>query len=252
MSTVIARRRRVGVLPLVIGIAWILALLAEASGRSDGFHHDHLLREGTPGLAALALFALAWQVHIAAMMLPSSMSLITLFGRAAAAQPRARLAGAAFIGGYAVVWTLFGLLALIGDALLHQVVHRSAWLEARPGLLMGGALLLAGGFQFSELKDRCLTECRHPAAFLQRYYRRGVGEAFKLGKRHGLSCLGCCWALMILMFAVGIANFLWMAPLALLMAAEKILPRGRLLVRPVGAALLIAGAAVISTALIPG
>lgn len=246
------RRARVAVLPVVIGTAWMLAIFAQASGRGHSIHHDELLGHGAPNLAPLMLFAAAWQLHIAAMMLPSSMPLIELFGRAARGQPRPGLARAAFVGGYAIVWTLFGAFALAGDSIVHQAVHRTPWLAGRPELLMGGSLLLAGAFQFSRLKDRCLTECRHPAAFIQRYYRRGLGEALKLGTRHGISCLGCCWALMVLMFAVGIANLLWMAPLALLMAAEKTWRRGQLLVRPAGAALLIAGAAVISEGLISG
>lgn len=245
------RRVRVGVLPVVIAAAWMLAIFAQASGQGHSIHHDELLGHGTPDPAALVLFAAAWQVHVAAMMLPSSMPLIELFGRAAGGQPRPRVARVAFVGGYAVVWTLFGAFALVGDSIVHQLVHGVPWLAERPELLMGGALLFAGAFQFSRLKDRCLTECRHPAAFIQRYYRRGVDQAFKLGTRHGVSCLGCCWALMILMFAVGIANLLWMAPLALLMAAEKTWSRGHLLVRPVGGALLIAGAAVISAAVNP-
>lgn len=246
------RRARAGVLPLVIGLAWVLAISAQASGHGRSIHHDHLVGRGAAELAALALFGAAWQVHVAAMMLPSSMPMIELFERAAAGQPRPRLAASAFVGGYMLVWTVFGALALAGDSVLHQVVHRATWLQAHPEIMMGGALLLAGAFQFSKLKDRCLTECRHPAAFLQRYYRRGVVEALRLGTRHGVSCIGCCWALMVLMFAVGIANLLWMAPLALLMAAEKTFSNGQKLVRPAGAALLIAGVGVISLALVPG
>jgi predicted metal-binding membrane protein len=252
MSTAILRRTRVGVLPVVIGLAWVLAAITQASGTGHSISHDNLVGDGAPGLAALALFAAAWQAHVAAMMLPSSMPMIELFGRAASGQRRPRLAASVFVGGYAFVWTVFGVVALAGDSVLHQVVHRSAWLEAHPELLMGGALVLAGAFQFSDLKDRCLTECRHPAAFLQRYYRRGLDEAFRLGMRHGVSCLGCCWALMILMFAVGIANLLWMAPLALLMAAEKTWSQGQMLVRPVGAVLLIAGTGLITATVMPG
>ncbi|HZK52255.1 MAG TPA: DUF2182 domain-containing protein, partial [Actinomycetota bacterium] len=83
------------------------------------------------------------------------------------------------------------------------------------------ALALAGLFQFSNLKDRCLRECRHPGPFLLRHYRRGPGAAVELGLRHGLFCLGCCWALMLLMFAVGVANLTWMAVLTALMVYEK-------------------------------
>jgi predicted metal-binding membrane protein len=106
--------------------------------------------------------------------------------------------------------------------------------------------VLAGAFQFSKLKDRCLDHCRHPALFLLRHYRRGVGAGFRLGAFHGLFCLGCCWALMLVMFAVGIANLAWMAPLALLMLYEKAGRHGRRVVRPVGVLLIGLGIAFFS------
>ena len=96
----------------------------------------------------------------------------------------------------------------------------------------------AGAFQFSSLKDRCLDQCRHPAAFLLRHYRRGAGEAFRLGRDHGLFCLGCCWALMLLMFAAGVANLMWMGLLTAVMVYEKVGRHGRRLAPIVGAALL--------------
>jgi predicted metal-binding membrane protein len=122
---------------------------------------------------------------------------------------------------YGVIWTAFGVLAFAGDAVVHQIEHDWAWLHERPHVIAGATLLLAGAFQFSDLKDRCLRQCRHPALFLQHHYQRGVGAAFALGRRHGLFCVGCCWALMLVMFAVGIANLAWMAPFALIMLYEK-------------------------------
>jgi predicted metal-binding membrane protein len=89
-------------------------------------------------------------------------------------------------------------------------------------VVAAATLGLAGAFQLSTLKDRCLTACRHPAAYLLRHYRRGHGAAFRLGWGHGLWCLGCCWALMLVMFAVGVADLRWMAALTALMAYEKI------------------------------
>jgi predicted metal-binding membrane protein len=229
-----------------IGAAWGLAVFVEATGRSAELHHHHLVEGGPPPWAALALFIVAWQVHVAAMMLPSSLPLITLFERAAASQPNPRRVRAAFLGGYAAVWTAFGAAALAGDVWVHRVVDAWPWLQARSSLIGGGVLLVAGAFQFSSLKDRCLDECRNPAAFLVRYYGRGARAAFRLGRRHGMFCLGCCWALMLVMFAVGIANLAWMAPLALLMVVEKAAPSGRRAVRPAGLALLALGALVVA------
>jgi predicted metal-binding membrane protein len=105
--------------------------------------------------------------------------------------------------------------------LLHRVEDSSAWLSARPWLIPASVLALAGLFQFSSLKDRRLQECRHPGPSLLRHYRRGPGATLELGLRHGLFCLGCCWALMLLMFAVGVVNLTWMAALTALMVYEK-------------------------------
>jgi hypothetical protein len=107
------------------------------------------------------------------MMLPSSLPFIRLFARASSSWPRAGLAMAAVIGGYSAVWTGFGVLAFLGDVIVHELVHHSAWLDQRSWLIAGGVLALAGAFQFSSLKDACLRECRSPATYLFRHFRRG-------------------------------------------------------------------------------
>jgi predicted metal-binding membrane protein len=96
-------------------------------------------------------------------------------------------------------------------------------------------------FQFSDLKDRCLRECRHPGPFLLQHYRRGAAGAFALGRRHGLFCLGCCWALMLVGFAVGVASLWWMAALTAVMVYEKTGRSGDQAVAPIGIALIVAG-----------
>lgn len=101
---------------------------------------------------------------------------------------------------------------------------------------------LAGLAQFSPLTRRCLRACRDPRAFLCRYYRRGVAASWVLGVRHGLFCLGCCWGLMLLMFAVGVGSLWWMVALTAVMVIEKTHPRGTALITPVGVVLLAAGA----------
>jgi predicted metal-binding membrane protein len=209
------------VIPTAIAGAWLAVVAAHASGGGAMLDHDRLGHGGLPLAAALGLFLLAWQLMVVAMMLPSSLPMLRLFRIASAGQDHRGAVLAAFLAGYALVWTAFGALAFTGDLALHRLVQRVPWLQARPWLLAGGALALAGAFQFSALKDRCLDVCRHPAVFLQRHYRRGVGQAFRLGSGHGLFCLGCCWALMLLMFAVGMANLVWMAVLAAVMAYEK-------------------------------
>jgi predicted metal-binding membrane protein len=232
--------------PVAVAVvaAWALALGAQATGRGHALHHDALLGGDVPYLLAVVLFAASWQAMVAAMMLPGSLPLIRLFAAASAGQPQPGRALAAFLGGYALVWTAFGSLALSGDAFVHAAVDASPWLQAHTSLVCAGVLATAGAYQFSALKDRCLQECRTPAAFLLRHYRRGPGAAFALGRRHGLFCAGCCWALMLLMFAAGVANLVWMVALSALMAFERAAPGGRRAV-PVAGAVLLAAAVVV-------
>jgi len=243
-------RRTPVVLLLAIAGAWGLALVAQTTGKAVLLNHGTLI-EGTaplfrppPVWVALPLFLVAWQVMVAAMMLPSSLPMIRLFRATSASQPRPHAVQAAFLGGYLVVWTGFGAVAFLQDIGIHRVVDRAPWVAAHPWAIAGLALLLAGSFQFSSLKDKCLQECRHPAAFLLQHYRRGTGEGFRLGFRHGLFCLGCCWALMLVMFAAGVAQLWWMAALGALMFYEKAGRHGDR-VTPIAGVSLLALAAVV-------
>jgi predicted metal-binding membrane protein len=249
MSAAATRTTAARVPPIVVGAiaaAWALAVAAEISGRGTALHHDALIEGKLPYGLALVLFLVAWQAMVAAMMVPSSLPLVRLYAAAAACQPRPRAAMAAFLGGYALVWTMFGWLAFVGDTMVHTTVDRTPWLQRHEWLIAGGTLALAGAFQFSGLKDRCLEVCRHPGAFLLRYYDRGLPGAFRLGHRHGLFCLGCCWALMLLMFAAGVANLWWMAGLTALMVYEKTSAGGRRAVPIAGIALLACAALVLA------
>lgn len=225
----------------VIGLAWVLAVAAELTGRGHLLHHDQLIEGGLPRPAAFLLFLVAWQLMIAAMMLPSAVPMIQLFNRASAAQPEAGLARGAFLGSYVLIWTLFGAAAFVFDTLVHATVDASPWLQAHAYLISAGTLVVAGAFQFSSLKEACLRQCRNPGAFVLRYYRRGVGRAFLTGLRHGAFCLGCCWALMLVAFGAGVANLIWMAALTLLMTFEKRSRFGPLLARVSGAWMLTVG-----------
>jgi predicted metal-binding membrane protein len=182
---------------------------------------------------------------IAAMMLPSSLPLIRLFNRTAASQTKANVVRAAFMGGYVLIWTGFGALAFAGDIGIHALVDRWEWLADRTYLIAGSTLLLAGAFQFSDLKKKCLSECRNPGAYLLKHYRRGAGEAFAMGRGHGWFCLGCCWALMLVGFAVGVANLAWMAALTLIMLYEKTGKGGERGVAPIGIGLIALGVLVL-------
>jgi predicted metal-binding membrane protein len=233
MTSLVSPRRIPLAVPVAIAAAWAVAVAAEASGTASALHHDSLLEGGVPHWAGLVLFLASWQLMTAAMMLPSSMPLVRLFWAASGR----RDALAAFLGGYALVWGLFGLVAFAGDGLVHALVDTVPVLEQRPWLIAGGVLVTAGAFQFTKLKDACLDECRHPAVFLMRGYRRGAGAAYRLGRDHGILCLGCCWALMLVMFAAGFANLVWMAILAAVTAYEKAGRHGRRLTPALGVVL---------------
>jgi predicted metal-binding membrane protein len=233
-----APRRAPTAVVAAIAAAWALAVAAELTGTADVLHHDALIEGGPPLWAALVVFLLAWQAMVAAMMLPSSLPLIRLFHAVSGSREGAARARAAFLGGYAAVWTGFGALAFLGDAVVHRAVHAVPAVAERPWLVAGSVLAAAGAFQFSHLKDACLAKCRAPGPYLLARYRRGAGGAFRLGLGHGLYCLGCCWALMLVMFAAGVAVLWWMAALTAVMVYEKTAPNGRLLTPIVGVALL--------------
>jgi predicted metal-binding membrane protein len=114
-------------------------------------------------------------------------------------------------------------------------------MAAQSAALAGGIFLLAGLYQWTPLKNACLSHCQSPLAFLTKEWREGAWGAFVMGLRHGLFCVGCCWALMALLFAAGVMNLLWVAAIAIFVLAEKLLPRGLLLGRASGALLVAWG-----------
>jgi predicted metal-binding membrane protein len=235
-------------LPVVAAIAaaWAAALAAEATGTSALLHHDRLLSNGLPSAWAVIGFLAAWQVMVAAMMLPSSLPLVAMFAAASARAPGKGRAMTAFLGGYALVWTAFGALAFAGDLALHAAVNAGSFLADHEWAIGGSVIAFAGLFQFTPLKDACLDKCRHPASFMVRHYRRGAAGGFALGTRHGLFCVGCCWALMLVMFAVGATSLILMALLTALMVHEKTRPAGRRAVPVTGVTLLAVASVVLA------
>jgi predicted metal-binding membrane protein len=149
------------------------------------------------------------------------------------------------ITGYLGVWTLFGVGVHLGDWALHQAAKQSAWLQANAWVPGAVTLVLAGLYQFTPLKYYCLDKCRSPLSFIVEHWRghHERAQALWLGGHHGIFCLGCCWTLMLLMFAVGVGNLGWMLALGTVMAIEKNLPRGRRLSKLVGMLLIAWGLA---------
>lgn len=223
---------------LVVG-AWGALLVWGASPYAELLDHD----AGAEGAAALALgprlavFLVGWTLMTVAMMLPSSLPLLNLFRRMTGARPDAAGLLARLLVGYLLVWAGFGVLAYLGDAWLHAAV------AAAPGvgrLVAPLVVLAAGVYQFTPLKHACLERCRSPYSFLVEHWRgvRPARDALRLGVRHGLFCLGCCWTLMLLMFALGGMNPAWMLGLGALMAAERATTWGRRLTAPLGLSLI--------------
>ncbi|MPZ60952.1 MAG: DUF2182 domain-containing protein [Propionibacteriales bacterium] len=233
------------------GICWVvIAAITFAGGVGLG-HHDVALEQSGPAWPLrISAFTSVWLVMVGAMMLPTAVPMLELFWAVSARQARPALGRAAVVISYFAVWIAFAVLALAGDAAVHVLVDSWSWLAARPGLVLGGTLVLAGGFQFSKLKKACLTACRSPMSLLWEHYRRGPGGAWALGMRHALLCLGCCWALMLVMFATGTGSLGWMLLLTAVMVAEKTTSWGARLVTPVGVALITGGLAVSLTALV--
>jgi predicted metal-binding membrane protein len=178
-----------------------------------------------------------------AMMLPTSLPVLAAFHALAGGRPDGRALVALVVAGYLTTWAGFGLLVYGQHLILQQLLIASGWAWA--GALAAPALLvLAGAFQFSSLKYRCLDKCRSPLAFVLGYWqgRREAWQAFRLGFDHGLFCVGCCWALMLLMFLVGVHYLAWMLILGTVMAVEKNVSWGRRLSAPLGVVLIAAGA----------
>jgi predicted metal-binding membrane protein len=203
----------------------------------------------TPGYGALVV--LMWWVMMIAMMTPSAAPALLLFTalkRQGAEQNKAPGLALLFLAGYLLIWALFSLAATalqwgLGQAGLVAPMR----MKISSAGLAGTVLILAGLYQFSNLKTACLDHCRSPAQFLTRHRRPGARGALLMGAHHGSFCLGCCWALMALLFVGGIMNLYWIAGLALYVIAEKTLPHSALIPRLTGAALILAGLAMLLT-----
>ncbi len=242
---------------LVIGLvalAWLVLLVWGQSPYGRFLSHEEIgeIEVGLDGgaLALAAVFVGGWTLMTFAMMLPTSLPLVQLFRRMTQRRADGARLVVLLIGGYLSVWMLFGVVAHIGDRGVHVVVDQSAWLEANAWLLGAGTLLLAGAYQFTPLKYHCLDKCRSPLSFITEHWQgsREQTQAFRLGVHHGVFCVGCCWSLMLLMFAVGVGNVGWMLVLGTVMAVEKNMPWGRRLSAPLGVALLVGGLTVLLAA----
>ncbi|MBV8170323.1 MAG: DUF2182 domain-containing protein [Candidatus Eremiobacteraeota bacterium] len=234
--------KALAILFAAIAGAWTLCIWAEISGVAATVHHHALYENGRPLWSSALLLLVAWQAMTAAMMLPSSLGFIRMYAAAARSAPEFPAALALFLFAYFAVWSGFALLAFLGDMRLHALVDAWPWLDAHPQIIAAGTLALAAVYQLTPLKDACLRACRHPGMYLAAHYRRGALNGLRIGFGHALFCLGCCWALMLVMFAAGVAHLAWMGVLGAVMLVEKGARDGERFVMPVGVALAVLAA----------
>jgi predicted metal-binding membrane protein len=216
------------------------ALMASMPGMNMG----PAIRPWDP--ADLIFTFLMWTVMMVGMMTPSAAPMILIYarvGRQARAEGRPFAATGWFAGGYLFAWSGFAALASVAQAGLSEAALITPMLAAASNFFAGLLLVAAGVYQFTPLKTSCLTQCQAPLRFLQRQggFKRDAKGSALLGLKHGLYCVGCCWALMTLLFVGGVMNVLWIAALSILVLLEKVVPAGRLIGRAAGLVLITAG-----------
>jgi predicted metal-binding membrane protein len=218
----------VGALLGVIACAWAYLVPAalDMYGRMDGM--SAWMMASTWDARYLLLMFAMWAVMMAGMMLPSALPTILLYSRALRGNDARASITRTFIfaGGYLVAWIGFSLLATLAQWGLAEAALVSPMMESASPMLGGSILLAAGLYQWTPLKDQCLAGCRSPLAFFMQHYRPGGKGAFSAGLRHGLYCVGCCWALMLLLFVGGVMNLLWIVAIAAFVLLEKLAPYG--------------------------
>jgi predicted metal-binding membrane protein len=194
------------------------------------------------GAGDLLLTFLMWSVMMVGMMALSALPVLLLFARMHAQREGGVAPAVPSFGlGYLIVWLAFSACATAAQWALHQAALLSPTMATTSTTIAGVILITAGVYQLTPLKNRCLTHCQSPLGFLMSHWRDGWGGAFLMGWRHGIFCLGCCWALMLVLFVVGVMNLAWVGVLTLFILAEKLGPAGARLSRAGGAILLVLG-----------
>jgi predicted metal-binding membrane protein len=220
------------------GLAW--AYIAHLADVMTAHHQMAMPQSGAWSIGETAGLASMWIVMMIAMMIPSVAPVILLF---AGVTRRRRLQGvpaapvSVFTLGYLLAWTGYAVLAALTQSALHSAALLSPAMASASPVLGGGILMLAGVYQWLPVKGACLSHCRSPLGFFSTEWREGVSGALLMGFRHGSYCVGCCWALMALLFVAGVMNLLWVAAIAGFVLIERLLPNGRLLGRITGVVL---------------
>ena len=248
------RRSRLTDLPLVAlalsALAWLALATAASTGGGSGIYASSMSVGSSPGSAAL--FLLAWEIMVIAMMLPTSVGLLARFNVATRREQLRSLRRASLCVGYALAWAWLGCAAALVGETLYRISPVDVWLKGHSSLLAAGLLLLAGSFQFTTLKRRCLRTFAHPERLLGSSYDGGVRSALALGLKLGLACVGCCWALMASMVVLGGGSLLLMMLLTGVMFAERAMGCDDRVARAIGVAAIALGVLVaLSPAALP-
>ena len=259
MTALTQRSMFLPVIGMLTSLAWLTLWAWEASPYGRYLDHGDWTKIGLTGALCRAipageiivpamLYVLGWLLMLVAMMLPTTLPLLEIYRRLIRRHGDRHVLIGLVILGYLGAWGGFGLAAHVLDLGIYFVVSNDPWLSFNGWAIGATVLVLAGAFQFSRLKYACLDKCRMPLGFVMEHWGRPgkKRQALRMGFRHGLFCVGCCWALMLLMFVVGTGSVGWMLLLGAVMAVEKNMPWGPRISRPLGV-LLIAGGMLIVT-----
>jgi predicted metal-binding membrane protein len=266
LETMLRRDRLVvaGALGVLAVLAWsyVLWLAADMDMGGMDMSKFRMIPAGTglmvPAFAPwsamefVLVFAM-WVVMMVGMMTPSAAPMILIYarvGRHAAIADKPFAATGWFAAGYFLAWTGFSLIAAAAQWAFDRAALLDPMMASASNVLGGIVLIAAGIYQWTPFKDVCLAHCQSPFQFIQQHggFRGDRAGSLLLGLHHGAYCVGCCWALMALLFVGGVMNVLWIALLAVLVLLEKLAPIGRLIARLAGVALVVAGAALFLSA----
>ena len=234
------------------GLGWLaLGLLFTGMGTFEALCRPLVLPGAAWGASGFAIVALMWGAMTLAMMLPSASPMILTYAEIAdtAARKHERIVSPFMLAaGYTLVWLGFAAAATLAQFAFTRAALLDSGMQSASGLFSGAIFIGAGVYQFSALKHACLTQCQSPFPFFFANWATTPRGVFRLGVGQGLYCLGCCWAMMLVTFAVGVMNVIWMAALGVVMTFEKI-GTGKRFTYTIGVALIVAGIAFVLTAL---
>jgi predicted metal-binding membrane protein len=253
LGAVFARPKVLAVVCVVTlaGLGWLaLGLMYSSLGAFEALCRPLAISGATWDASGFTIVALMWSAMTLAMMLPSAAPMILTYAEIAdtAARKGERIVSPFVLAaGYTLVWLGFAAAATIAQYAFTRAALLDHGMASASGLFSGAIFIGAGVYQFSALKHACLKQCQSPFPFFFANWATTPRGVFRLGVKQGLYCLGCCWAMMLVMFAAGVMNVIWMAALGVIMTIEKI-GTGKRFTYIIGFALIVGGVAFVATA----